>query len=111
MAMPNFGDMMKQLQEAGSKMQDVQKQLEKLVSEGEAGGGMVKAKVNGRQKLLELTIDPEIMDDVDMVQDLVVAAVNKALEASARLAQSEIQKAAGGMINPADLMKQFGGQG
>ncbi|WP_164926934.1 YbaB/EbfC family nucleoid-associated protein [Chlorobaculum tepidum] len=111
MAMPNFGDMMKQLQEAGAKMQDLQKQLEKLVSEGEAGGGMVRAKVNGRQKLLELTIDPEIMDDVDMVQDLVVAAVNKALEASAQLAQSEIQKAAGGMINPADLMKQFGGQG
>ncbi|NTU54445.1 MAG: YbaB/EbfC family nucleoid-associated protein [Chlorobiaceae bacterium] len=108
MAMPNFSDMMKQLKDAGEKMQDVQKQLEKLVSEGESGGGMVRAKVNGRQKLLELTIDPEIMDDVDMVQDLVVAAVNNALESSAQLAQNEISKAAGGMINPADLMKHFG---
>lgn len=108
MGMPNFSDMMKQLKEAGEKMQDVQKQLEKVIAEGEAGGGMVKVKVNGRQKLLELTIDPEIMDDVDMVQDLVVAAVNKALESSAQLAQNEISKAAGGMINPADLMKHFG---
>jgi DNA-binding YbaB/EbfC family protein len=108
MAMPNLSDMMKQLKEAGEKMQDVQKQLEKLIAEGEAGGGMVRAKVNGRQKLLELTIDPEIMDDVDMVQDLVVAAVNKALESSSQLAQNEISKAAGGMINPADLMKHFG---
>jgi DNA-binding YbaB/EbfC family protein len=108
MAMPNFSDMMKQLKDAGEKMQDVQKQLEKLVSEGEAGGGMVKAKVNGRQKVLELTIDPEIMDDVDMVQDLVVAAVNKALDISSQLAQNEISKAAGGMINPNDLMKHFG---
>lgn len=106
--MPNLSDMMKQLKEAGEKMQDVQKQLEKLIAEGEAGGGMVRAKVNGRQKLLELTIDPEIMDDVDMVQDLVVAAVNKALESSSQLAQNEISKAAGGMINPADLMKHFG---
>jgi len=106
--MPNLSDMMKQLKEAGEKMQDVQKQLEKLIAEGEAGGGMVRAKVNGRQKLLELVIDPEIMDDVDMVQDLVVAAVNKALESSSQLAQNEISKAAGGMINPADLMKHFG---
>ncbi|HWR01082.1 MAG TPA: YbaB/EbfC family nucleoid-associated protein [Chlorobaculum sp.] len=108
MSLPNLGDMMKQLKEAGEKMQDVQKQLEKLTAEGEAGGGMVRAKVNGRQKLLELFIDPEIMDDVDMVQDLVVAAVNNALDASAQLAQNEISKAAGGMINPADLMKHFG---
>ncbi|NTU94079.1 MAG: YbaB/EbfC family nucleoid-associated protein [Chlorobiaceae bacterium] len=106
MSMPNFNDMMKQLKEAGEKMQDVQKQLEKLTAEGEAGGGMVRVKVNGRQKLLELRIDPEIMDDVDMVQDLVVAAVNNALEASAQLAQNEITKAAGG-INPADLLKNL----
>lgn len=107
MSMPNFNDMMKQLKEAGEKMQDVQRQLEKLIAEGESGGGMVRAKVNGRQKLLELHIDPEIMDDPDMVQDLVVAAVNNALEASAQLAQNEISKAAGGMINPADLLKNL----
>lgn len=107
MAMPNFNDMMKQLREAGEKMQDVQKQLEKLVAEGEAGGGMVKARVNGRQKLVDLKIDPEIMDDADMVQDLVVAAVNNALDASAKLAQGEIAKAAGGMIDPSDFLKNL----
>lgn len=106
MSMPNFSDMMKQLKEAGEKMQDVHKQLEKVIAEGEAGGGMVRVKVNGRQKLLELVIDPEIMDDREMVQDLVVAAVNKALDSSIQLAQEEITRAAGGM-NPADLLKNL----
>lgn len=108
MAMPNLGDMMKQIQQAGEKMQDVQKQLEKLTVSGEAGGGMVKVKVNGKQRLLELSIDPEIMDDAEMVQDLVLAAVNNALEAAGRMAQEEISRVAGGMINPQDILKNFG---
>lgn len=107
MGMPNFGDMMKQIQQAGEKMQDVQKQLEKIVAYGEAGGGMVKVSVSGKQKLLSIAIDPDIMDDVEMVQDLVLAAVNTALDESARLAQEEISKATGGMINPADLLKNL----
>lgn len=107
MAMPNFGDMMKQIQQAGEKMQDVQKQLEKIVASGEAGGGMVKVSVSGKQKVLSLTIDPDIMDDVEMVQDLVVAAVNNALDEAARLAQEEISKVTGGMMNPADILKNM----
>ncbi|KUL23871.1 YbaB/EbfC family nucleoid-associated protein [Chlorobium limicola] len=107
MSMPNLGDMMKQIQKAGEKMQDVQNQLEKLVAHGESGGGMVKVSVSGKQKLLSLRIDPEIMDDAEMVQDLVIAAVNNALDASAALAQEEISKAAGGMINPADILKNM----
>ncbi|NTV06213.1 MAG: YbaB/EbfC family nucleoid-associated protein [Chlorobiaceae bacterium] len=107
MAMPNFGDMMKQIQQAGEKMQDVQKQLEKIVAYGEAGGGMVKVSVSGKQKVLSLTIDPEIMDDPEMVQDLVVAAVNNALDEAARLAQEEISKVTGGMMNPADILKNM----
>jgi nucleoid-associated protein EbfC len=107
MGMPNFGDMMKQIQQAGEKMQDVQKQLEKIIAHGEAGGGMVKVSVSGKQKLLSIAIDPDIMDDVEMVQDLVLAAVNSALDESARLAQDEISKATGGMINPTDLLKNL----
>jgi DNA-binding YbaB/EbfC family protein len=107
MAMPNLGDMMKQIQQAGEKMQDVQKQLEKLVAYGEAGGGMVKVSVSGKQKVLSLTIDPEIMDDAEMVQDLVLAAVNNALDESAKLAQEEISKVTGGMMNPADMLKNL----
>ncbi|MGB7510635.1 MAG: YbaB/EbfC family nucleoid-associated protein [Pelodictyon phaeoclathratiforme] len=107
MAMPNLGDMMKQIQQAGEKMQDVQKQLEKIVAYGEAGGGMVKVSVSGKQKLLSLTIDPDIMDDAEMVQDLVLAAVNNALDESARLAQEEISKVTGGMMNPADILKNL----
>ena len=107
MAMPNLGDMMKQIQQAGEKMQDVQKQLEKIVACGEAGGGMVKVTVSGKQKVLSLTIDPDIMDDAEMVQDLVLAAVNNALDESARLAQEEISKVTGGMMNPADILKNL----
>ncbi|MEI7824647.1 MAG: YbaB/EbfC family nucleoid-associated protein [Chlorobiaceae bacterium] len=106
MAMPNLGDMMKQIQQAGEKMQDVQKQLDKIVAYGEAGGGMVKVSVSGKQKVLSLAIDPDIMDDPEMVQDLVLAAVNNALDESARLAQGEISKVTGG-INPADLLKNL----
>jgi DNA-binding YbaB/EbfC family protein len=106
MGLPNFGDMMKQIQQAGEKMQDVQKQLEKIVAHGEAGGGMVKVSVSGKQKLLSLKIDPDIMD-AEMVQDLVLAAVNNALDESARLAQEEISRAAGGMMNPADMLKNL----
>ncbi len=105
--MPNFGDMMKQIQQAGEKMQDVQKQLEKIVAYGEAGGGMVKVSVSGKQKLLTLSIDPDIMDDREMVQDLVLAAANNALDESARLAQEEISKVTGGMMNPADILKNL----
>ena len=107
MAMPNLGDMMKQIQQAGEKMQDVQKQLEKLVAHGEAGGGMVKVTVSGKQKVLSLTIDPDILDDLEMLQDLVLAAVNNALDESGRIAQEEISKVTGGMINPADMLKNL----
>ena len=107
MGMPNFGDMMKQIQQAGEKMQDVQKQLEKIVAYGEAGGGMVKVSVSGKQKVLTLSIDPDIMDDPEMVQDLVLAAVNNALDESAKLAQEEISRATGGMKNPADMLKNL----
>ena len=107
MTMPNFGDMMKQIQQAGEKMQDVQKQLEKLVAYGEAGGGMVKVSVSGKQKVLSLVIDPDIFDDPEMVQDLVLAAVNNAIDESLRLAQDEITKVTGGMVNPADILKNL----
>ncbi|MEI8187192.1 MAG: YbaB/EbfC family nucleoid-associated protein [Chlorobiaceae bacterium] len=107
MAMPNFGDMMKQIQQAGEKMQDVHKQLEKIVAYGEAGGGMVKVSVSGKQKVLTLVIDPDIFDDPEMVQDLVLAAVNNAIDESLRLAQDEITKVTGGMVNPADILKNL----
>jgi len=67
----------------------------------------VKVSVSGKQKLLSLTIDPDIMDDLEMLQDLVLAAANNALDESARLAQEEISKVTGGMINPADMLKNL----
>ena len=107
MAMPNFNDMMKQLQQAGAKMHDVQKQLEKITAEGEAGGGMVRATVSGKQKVLSVKIDPEILGDIEMVEDLVVAAVNTALENAAEKARQELSKAAGSMLGGEDVLKNF----
>jgi len=80
--MKGFNQMMKQAQEMQAKVIRVQKEVESQTVEAEAGGGMVKVTANGKQRILEIKIDPEVVnpDDVDMLQDLVMAAVNKALE-------------------------------
>ena len=90
-----FGDprkMMKQLQQAQAKMQA---EIEALVVEATAGGGMVKVELDGQKQLRRLTIDPEVVskDDVEMLQDLVVAAVNEAN----RKVDEQIQEKVGGL--------------
>ena len=90
-----FGDprkMMKQLQQAQERMQS---EIAALVVEASAGGGMVKVEVDGQKQLLRLTIDPEVVskDDVEMLQDLVVAAVNEA----SRKVDEQIQEKVGGL--------------
>ena len=94
-----FGDprkMMKQLQQAQER---IQAEIAALVVEATSGGGMVKVEVDGQKQLLRLTIDPEVVskDDVEMLQDLVVAAVNQALVKSSELAQQEMAKVTGQM--------------
>ena len=78
--------LMKQAQKLQNKMQEMQEELGKRTVSAQAGGGMVEAVVTGRQELLSLRIDPEVAnpDDVDMLQDLVLAAVNEALNAPGR---------------------------
>ena len=90
-----FGDprkMMKQLQQAQEKMQA---EIAALVVEATSGGGMVKVELDGQKQLLRLTIDPEVVskDDVEMLQDLVVAAVNEA----SRKVDEAIQEKVGGL--------------
>lgn len=97
-----LGNMMRQAQMMQQKMARLQEDLAEKEVEASAGGGMVAARVNGKQQLLEIKIDPAAVDpdDVEMLQDLVVAAVNEAIKKSHELAQQEMAKITGGMNIP-----------
>lgn len=91
--------MMKQLQQMQERMLKVQQGLGEKSVTGTAGGGMVSVIVNGHQKALSVTIKPEVVDpsDVEMLQDLVLAAMNDALEQARQLAQKELGAVTGGL--------------
>ncbi len=95
--MANMNKMMKQMQKLQESMAKVQEELvEKEVSHS-AGGGMVTATVNGRQELVDIKISADVIDpdDPEMLEDMVIAAVNGALEESLKMAQEEMAKVAG----------------
>ena len=102
----NIQKMMKQVQKAQEQMAAVQEQLASKTVEATAGGGMVQVVMTGDGSLRSITIDPEVVDseDVDMLQDLIVAAVNEAKRRSTELAQAEMSKVAGGMGLPPGLI-------
>jgi DNA-binding YbaB/EbfC family protein len=97
-----MGGMMKQAQKLQAKMAKVQEELGAKQVEGDAGGGMVVATANGHQEILSIKIDPEVVDpeDVEMLEDLVLAAVQQAREKAHAMAEQEMQKATAGMIPP-----------
>jgi nucleoid-associated protein EbfC len=103
--MMGFQDLLKQVQEVRERMQRLQEELGTRSVEGSAGGGMVVAVVNGRQELLDLRIEKEVVDpgDVGMLRDLVRAAVNDALARSRGMAAAEMAKITGGMLPPGIL--------
>lgn len=100
--MANFNNLMKQAQQMQSKLASVQKELDAREFESSAGGGMVKVKVNGKQELLDITIDKECVDpnDVEMLQDLVKTAVNQAMTESSESVSNAMSKITGGMKIP-----------
>ena len=100
--MPNMQQLMRQAQKMQEQMQKAQEELDEKVYEASAGGGMVSCKVSGKRELLELTIKPEAVDpdDVEMLQDLVMAAVNEAMRAADSDASSTMSKLTGGMSLP-----------
>jgi DNA-binding YbaB/EbfC family protein len=100
--MTDFGDLMRQAQEVRSRLQRLQEELGEKTVEGSAGGGMVVATANGRQELVGIRIEKEVVspDDVGMLQDLVRAAVNDALARSREMAAAEMAKATGGILPP-----------
>lgn len=97
----NIQQMMKQAKKMQEQLAKQQEELAGKTFEAASGGGMVTATVNGRFDLLSLRIDPEVVDkeEVEMLQDLVVAAVNEAL----RMAQSEAQSLMGGLMGGAGM--------
>jgi len=102
MGMGGLGDMMKQVQKMQAKMAEVQAQLEQAQVEGSAGGGMVKVIANGKHELVSIAIDPEVVDknDVEMLQDLVVAAVNAARQKVQEMQAEQMSQLTGGMKIP-----------
>ena len=97
-----FGGLMKQAQDMQRKMATVQEDLRTRVVEGAAGGGMVTAQVSGRMELVALKIDPEVVDpaDIDMLQDLIIAAVSAAMKKAQEMADAEMAKVTGGVGLP-----------
>jgi hypothetical protein len=97
-----FGNIMKQMEKMQAKMEEIQKELENKRVEGTAGGGMVKVVANGKQEILEIKIDPEVVnpDDVEMLEDLIVAAVNQAKEKAHQLQMEDMAKLTGGLKIP-----------
>lgn len=100
--MKNLTQMMKQAQKLQSKMLEMQAELGNRTVSAQAGGGMVEAVVNGRQELVSLRIDKEVAtpDDVDMLQDLILAAVNEALHRAREMMAQEMSKLTGGLQIP-----------
>lgn len=98
----NMNQMMKQAKKLQEEMARKQEELLEMVIDGSAGGGMVNVKVNGRQEVLEVAIKPEVVDpeDVEMLQDLVLAAINDAIKKSQDLVSSEMAKITGGLNIP-----------
>ena len=100
MAMPNMQGMMKQMQKMQEKMAQVQAELEQKSVTAESGGGMVKATANGKQQITRIQIEKEVINpqDPEMLEDLITAAINKALEDSQKMAQEEMTKATAGLL-------------
>ena len=93
-------NMMRQAQKLQAQMQKIQEELETLTVEGTSGGGVVKVVMSGKQVVEGVTIDPEVAEDVEMLQDLVAAAVNDAFNKTQELASQKMSAITGGMNIP-----------
>jgi len=98
----NMNGMMKQIQKLQADMEKVQNELGNKTVSAESGGGMVKAIANGKKELVSISVETEVMNsgDKEMLEDLIVAAVNKALEAAGKLAEDDLANVTKGVIPP-----------
>lgn len=97
----NMNDLMKQASQMQSAMAKKQEELAKKMFEASSGGGMVQAKVNGKHELIKLTLDPSVVSagDIEMLEDLITAAVNEAFKKAAAAIQAEMSGMLGGLQN------------
>ena len=97
-----LGDMMKQAQKLQSQMMELQEELAGKTVEATAGGGMVTVVINGKQEIVSLTIDPDVVDrqEIEMLQDLITAAVNEGIRRAQQIWAEEMKKLTGGMSIP-----------
>ena len=102
MAKGMMGNMLKQAQKLQAKIFKLQEELAEKTVESSAGGGMVKTVANGRKELVSIKIEPEVVnvDDIEMLEDLIVAAVNDALKKSQEMVSNEMSKLTGGLKIP-----------
>jgi hypothetical protein len=100
--MKDLGSIMKQAQKIQAQMAKMQEELSSRTVEASAGGGMISVVANGKQEVISIRIEPEVIDasDREMLQDLVVAAVNEALRKSQEMVSEEMKKITGGLNIP-----------
>jgi nucleoid-associated protein EbfC len=100
--MHNIGNIMKQAKKMQEKMGRLQQELEARTIEAQSGGGMVRVLVNGKYEVVSLKIEKDVVnpEDIEMLQDLIVAAVNEGIRKSQEMAQSEMAKITGGLSIP-----------
>ena len=105
MKIGNITQMLKQAKNIQARLAEIQEELAQRTYEASAGGGMVTAVVNGKQELVSVRIEPEVVnpDDVQMLADLIAAAVNQAILRSREAAQEEMSKLTGGVPLPGIL--------
>ncbi len=98
----NMGKMMKQVQKMQAEMARIQEELAEKEVKANAGGGMIEVTANGKQEILDIKIDPEAVDpdDVEMMEDMILAAVNEAMRQAQEMASQEMEKVTGGMNIP-----------
>ena len=102
----NMGNMMKKLQKMQKEMARMQEELQQRTVEATSGGGAVRAEVSGKKELVALEIDPGVvdLDDTEMLQDLIIAAVNEALRKVDDMTMEEMKKLTGGLNLPPGLL-------
>jgi DNA-binding YbaB/EbfC family protein len=103
----NLGNMLKQAQQMQSKMAEMQAKLEASEVDGQSGGGMVKVRLTGKGDLRRVSIDPSMMDDREVLEDLIVAAHADAKQKVEAMMGEEMQKATAGMSLPPGLKLPF----
>lgn len=98
----NMNNLMKQAQKLQKQMEEMREEIEKKTVEASSGGGAVTAVVSGKKQIIDIKIKPEVVDpdDVEMLQDLIIAAVNEAISKAGEMMEQEMAKVTGGFNIP-----------